>query len=513
MPEINIFGPDFVAFLWQIGLAVVILVGGWLLALILSAFTRAAMRRTTLDNRLAARTGLDQGKVNIEQIAAKAVFWVVMVFVLVAVFQALQLTAVTVPLTQLLQEVFAFIPNLLGAGLLLLLAWLIATFLRFMVSKGLAVTRLDDRMAGEVGLVAEGRPVPLSQTIADIVYWAVFLFFLPAIIGALGLEGLLAPIQNMVNELLSYLPNIFGAALILFAGWLLARIVRRIVTNLLVALGVDGLGARVGLTTVAGGQSLSTIIGTTVYVLILIPVLIAALNTLNIEAISAPAILMLTTLLNAIPLIFGAMVILAVAYVIGRLVAGLVTSLLTAVGFNRLLAYIGWTRAPAPDQRTPAEIVGYLVLVGIMLFAVIEAAELLGFAFVAALVSEFLVFAGQVLLGIVVLALGLYLANLARGIIASSSTQYSFLLSRLAYAAIVVLAVAMALRQMNIAEDIVNLAFGLTLGAIAVAAALAFGLGSRQIAAREVDKLLSNFRSTPTIQKPPLFEPHHHSRS
>lgn len=506
MPEFNFFGPSFVTVLSRIGLAVLILVGGWLLALILAALTRAVLKRTALDDRLAMRAGFDRSKINIEDIAGKTVFWLVMVFVLVAVFQALQLTAVTVPLTRLLEEVFAFIPKLLGAGLLLLLAWLVATFLRFIVSRGLAAAQLDDRLAGQAGLETTTR-IPLSQTLADIIYWGVFLLFLPAIIGALELEGLLAPIQNLVNELVTYLPNILGAALILLIGWFLARIVRQIVTNLLVALGINGLGARVGLTSLAGGQSLSNIIGTIVYVLILIPVLIAALTELDIEAISAPAILMLTTLLNAVPLIFGAMVILAVAYFIGRLAATLVTSLLTAVGFNRLLSYIGWTQTPSPGQRAPAEIVGYLVLIGIMLFAVIEAAETLGFLFVAALVSEFLVFAGQVLLGIIVLALGLYLANLARTIIASSSTQYSRLLSQLAYAAIVILAAAMALRQMNIAEDIVNLAFGLTLGAIAVAAALAFGLGSRQIAAREVEKLLSQVRSTPDYPPPATLPP------
>jgi hypothetical protein len=117
------------------------------------------------------------------------------------------------------------------------------------------------------------------------------------------------------------------------------------------------------------------------------------------------------------------------------------------------------------------------------------------------------VFAAQVLLGIIVLALGLYLANLARSIIASSASPYSHLLSRLAYAAIVILAAAMALRQMSIAEDIVNLAFGLTLGAIAVAAALAFGLGSRQIAAREVEKLLAEFRSAPSLPEPGALPP------
>jgi hypothetical protein len=506
MPEFNFFSPEFINILWRIGIAVLILVGGWLLALILAALTRTVLQRTAIDDRLATRAGLDRSKINVEDIAGKAVFWLVMVFVLVAVFQALQLTAVIIPLTRLLEEVFIFIPKLLGAGLLFILAWLIATFLRFAVSRGLAAIRLDDRLAGQAGLETTAR-VPLSQTLADIIYWGVFLLFLPAIIGALELEGLLAPIQNLVNELVTYLPNILGAGLILLFGWLIARIVRQIVTNLLVALGVDGLGTRVGLTTLAGGQSLSNIIGTIVYVLILIPVLIAALTELDIEAISAPAILMLTTLLNAIPLIFGAMIILAVAYFIGRLVATLVTSLLTAVGFNRLLSYIGWTRTPAPGQRTPAEIVGYLVLIGIMLFAVIEAAETLGFTFIATLISGFLIFAVQVLLGIIVLALGLYLANLARSIIASTSNQYSHLLSQLAYAAIVILAAAMALRQMNIAEDIVNLAFGLTLGAIAVAAALAFGLGSRQIAAREVEKLLSQVRSAPEYHEPATLPP------
>src|SRR5688500_2787127 len=130
MPE-NLFGPDLVTFLWRIAVAVIILVGGWLLALLLAALTRAALKRTALDNRLAARAGLNRSSVSIEEIAAKSVFWIVMIFVLVAVFQALQLTAVTVPLTQLLEEVFAFIPNVLGAALLLFLAWLLATFLRF----------------------------------------------------------------------------------------------------------------------------------------------------------------------------------------------------------------------------------------------------------------------------------------------------------------------------------------------------------------------------------------------
>jgi hypothetical protein len=150
---------------------------------------------------------------------------------------------------------------------------------------------------------------------------------------------------------------------------------------------------------------------------------------------------------------------------------------------------------PASGQRTPSEVVGYLVLVGLMLFATIEAAQILGFEIVAVLVANLLTFAGQIILGIVILGIGLYLANLAAGVVRSTAGQNANLLANVTRLAIIVLTTAMGLRQMGIAEDIVNTAFTLLLGAIAVAVALAFGLGSREIAGREVNNVLNRLRS------------------
>ncbi len=130
-----------------------------------------------------------------------------------------------------------------------------------------------------------------------------------------------------------------------------------------------------------------------------------------------------------------------------------------------------------------------------MLFATIQAAELLGFGIVAELVAEFLTFASQVLLGIIIFGFGLYLANLARSVILSTAGTQANLLSQAARVAIIVLTAAMGLRQMGIADDIVNMAFGLLLGAIAIAAALAFGLGARETAAREVEGWIKQVRS------------------
>jgi hypothetical protein len=481
------------AYLPSIGGALLFLIVGWIVALAVSAGVGGLLKRTSLDNQLVQRLGMKRS-LNIESMVSRVIFWVIMVFVIMGALQALQLTIVTEPLNGMLNELFAALPNLLYAILLAFIAWLVATFLRFAVSRLLGATKLDNVLAAQAGLEGE-RQVPLSETLANIIYWFVLLLFLPAILGALNMRGLLAPIENMVNDLLGFLPNLLGAAIILLVGYFVARIIRQIVTGLLAAVGADSLAERVGVNTVIGQQRLSSVIGTVVYILILIPVIISSLEALDIAAISVPATNMLNTLLDAIPNIFGAMIVLGAAYFIARLVSNLVTTLLTSIGFNRVLGLIGIKQAEVGVQRSPAEIVGYLVLIGIMLFAIIEAAELLGFEIVAVLVSQFLVFASQVVLAIIILGIGLYLANLARTIILSTAGANAHLLAQVARAAIIILTAAMALRQMDIADDIVNLAFGLTLGAAAVAAALAFGLGSREIAGREVDSWLKSIRS------------------
>ena len=102
--------------------------------------------------------------------------------------------------------------------------------------------------------------------------------------------------------------------------------------------------------------------------------------------------------------------------------------------------------------------------------------------------TELLALAGRILLGLIIFLVGLYLARLAADAIRSSGVDQPNLLATAAQAAILVLTGAMALRQMGVANEIINLAFGLLLGAIAVAAALAFGLGGREVAGRQLQQ-------------------------
>lgn len=462
--------------------ALAILIIGWLVALVVSAIVRSGLQRTQVITRITGKEAAEGS--DAEQWIGKGVFYLIMLFVLVAFFQALGLTLLTEPLNRLLNQVFQFAPQLFAAGLLLLIAWIVASGLRRIILGALNVVRLDARLG-----------TPLAKTMSEAMYWLVFLLFLPAILGSLAMEGLLLPVQQMLNKFLAFLPNLFAAGLLLGVGWFIARIVQRIVTNLLAAVGTDQLSERMGLAGALGQQGLSGLVGLIVYVMILIPVLIAALNALELEAVTVPASQMLNSILSALPPIFAAVLVLTISYMVGRLVSDLITNVLAGAGFNSLPNRLGLAGEPQQGEKTLSQMVGYLVLVAIMLFATTEAFRLLGFAALVELLGRFMVFAGQIVMGLVILAIGLYLANLASRAVQASAGAQATLLALVARISILVLVGAMGLRQMGLANEIINLAFGLLLGAIAIAVAIAFGLGGRDIAARELGSWIESIRS------------------
>lgn len=495
--------------------AIVLLIGGWIIATFAAWIVKGVLSRTKLDNQLARMVmgkAPDQD-LPIEAWAATAVYWIVMTFTLVAFLNALSLEVVSEPLNNFLQQIFQYLPRIGGAAVLLAVAWATATVVKVLITQGLSRFNLDDRLAAQTG--QQGSPFVLNETIGNILYWFIFLLFIPLILSALDLPGLLEPVEGLINQFLQAIPRIATASIILVIGWLVARVVRGIVTNLLTATRADEIGTKVGLaTTEEEGVSLSGLIGTVVYVLILLPSTVAALNELDIEAISGPAILMLEQILAAIPQIITAGLVLVVFYVIGRFVSELLTNVLSSVGFDNILSILGLPELSVntadspvlnaegqPETRvqgaakTPSEVAGLLALVGIVLFGAVTATEILQFEALTNIVQAIMRISAQVLSGLLVFAVGLYFANLAFRLIRSMGSSQANFLAQSARVAIIILVGAMGLQQMGVATDIVNLAFGLLLGAIAVAIAIAFGLGGRDIASEQIREWLNNFKN------------------
>ncbi|MBW4421315.1 MAG: mechanosensitive ion channel [Myxacorys californica WJT36-NPBG1] len=505
--------------------AIAVLLLGWLIASIVSRVVNSLLKKTSVDNRIADWATGHSGRranFNVEGLISSVVFWIIMILALVAFLNVLNLTTVSQPLNNFLNQIFAFLPRLGSAAILVGVAWLVATLAKTVVIRTSQSFGLDERVGAQNDDPLATNQFALSETLGNALYWFVFLFFLPLILGVLDLQGPLQPVQNLLNEILGALPNIIKAIAIGAIGWLIARVVRGVVTNLLSATGTDRLGSQFGIGQATGGRTLSWLIGTLAYVLVLIPTATAALDALQIPAISGPATSMLNQILNSLPLIFTAAAILAVAFVIGKFVADLVSSILSSVGFDNVFYWLGLQSAPytprvpptqydtefptgetiiqdtdaqsTPTVRSPSEIVGVIVLVGIMLFATVAATNILNIPALTAIVSGLLLIFGRILVGLVVFAVGLYLANLAYSLITSSGSRQSRILGQTARVAIIALVSAMALQQMGIATNIVNLAFGLLLGAIAVAIAIAFGLGGRDVAAEQLRELLKDFK-------------------
>lgn len=454
--------------------ALLILVVGWFLAALARAGTRRLLKLVKLNSRLSRTAGAE---VDMEGPAAIAVFWLVLLATLVAVLNSLNLTTLSEPFASLVHDVVGYIPHLLAGAVLALVAWLLASLVRGLAGKALAATTLDERLSAEAGMA------PVSRSAGQLLFWLVVLFFLPAILAALRLEGVLDPVRDLLGQLLGYVPNLFGAAMIALAGYVVARVLRLLVGNLLAAAGSDRLNASIGLDPEI---KLSRLGGLLVFILVLVPMLIAALDALRIEAISRPATEVLEQMLGAVPHIIAATIILLLSWYVARFAASLVTRLLESVGFDGLPAKLGLSHALSGATR-PSNLAGKLVLFFALLFASVEAASQLGFSQLSEVVTAFIGFGGDILLGGAILVIGFWLSGVAATAIHRASPEGGNWPANVARFAILGLVIAMGLRAMGIANEIVQLAFGLTLGSIAVAVALAFGLGGREAAGRLLD--------------------------
>ena len=485
--------------------AIAILIIGWLVALILAKIVMGILSRTQAGTKIARWIYSDEeaNDSEVNKWISRAIYYLTLFFVLVAFFQYIGLTLIAEPLNVFLMQIFQYAPRIFGAAILLLVAWIIATVLRMLLYRVLQAAKIDERLSSQIEKDEEKsaevkdsneEEASLSLTLSNVAYWVVFLFFVPVILSTLQLEGLMAPVIGMFENLLAYLPNILGAGLIILIGWLGARILQRIVTNLLSGVGLDRIGEKANVSSVLGQNKPSDLIGLVVYVVVLVFAIIGALNALALEAITRPASNMIDLVLQALPAVFAATLILLAAYVVGKVLASLVTSLLTTAGFDNFLVRLGFSRDKLEEHRSPSGIVGYIVLIAVMLFAAIEASSLLGFGLLADLIVQLTVILGKVVVSVIIFGIGLYLAGLAKELIQSSGGPHADILAKLTRIAILILVGAIALRQVGVANEIIIIAFGVLVGAIALTGVVAFGLGGREVAEQEIREWVNNIK-------------------
>ena len=485
---------DFFKQIWQIVIeskilsvvgAILVLLIGWLLASILSK-KASYFVRTISPAAPKLPDGTPAPMSQADSLVGKVIYVIVMLFTVLGCFSILQLDAAATPLQEFISTIARYVPNIAGALLLGVIAWIVAGLIRILTKTAMLKSKLHEALANQTG---SKDPEAVAEYTAKTMYYTVFLFFLPAILNTLKIYGITAPLQSMFEKVLTYIPNLVAAGAILFIGLWVAGIIRRAVSGLVIISRIDAFGEKLGVSKLFGNGGIAAMAGVVSYILVAIPVLISSLTALQIEALSNSVTGFFDKLLNATGDIIGAALLIFAAILAGGFVSALVSQLASALGFDKLLGTI--LQKKEENTVAPSVILGKITFIAIILLAVLSACEILGFNQMAQLIRTFAAFGGNILLSIAVLLIGVWLANVAADALAGKCEQMLISVVRIS---VIIFTAAIAIGNLNIGDSIVQIAFTLVLGAVCVAAAIAFGVGGREAAAKLLNELSEKLR-------------------
>ena len=187
-----------------------------------------------------------------------------------------------------------------------------------------------------------------------------------------------------------------------------------------------------------------------------------------------------------IPALLGALIIVFAGYLLAKVLERLVDRGLKRVGLNNMLARGGVMEAVERSGAhfNPTRVLSNLVFWLVMFAVILVAANALGLESLASVFGELVSYIPSVIAAIVIILVGIVLGQFVGGLIAASAGALhgGRALARVGSSGVILLAVFMALQELGIATEIVTTAFAILFGAIALALALAFGLGSRELA-------------------------------
>jgi len=189
-----------------------------------------------------------------------------------------------------------------------------------------------------------------------------------------------------------------------------------------------------------------------------------------------------------IPQLIGAILILVVGYIIARILQAVVARILQAIGFDRWMEHGGIKQFfdRAETRETPATVLGKLVFWFVFIIAIVMATDALGIRQVSVVLSQLIAYIPNVIAAVLILILAALLANFLAGIVRGATA--SDLLANIARYAIIIYAVFAAITELGIAVQLTAPTFLIILGAVALAAAIAFGFGAQGVARDIVEK-------------------------
>lgn len=373
------------------------------------------------------------------------------------------------------------------AVLILLLAFITAAIVKSLVVKLFTKTKLNALLGQKNSASGKNAPKDTEREktvvfIGKLVHLLVFLLFVPGIFENLGMKEVSSPILNLLDTLWGYLPNILAAVLVVWVGFFIARLVRELLVPVFDRLKVNTLQEKAGIQVTDTGR-LSNTLAYIVYVLILIPVIIAALQVLNIQAVSVPAIKMLDTIFAFIPNILASLVIIIIGCMVARFSGNIVENLIASAGFDAKLS----ERLEEKGKTfILSKVIGTTVHIIMVIFFIVESLGVLHLDVLTGIGNAVIGYMPYVLASALILLVCYICDGLAQKALSRNNHTVLALVCK---AAIYTIGIFMILNELGIAKELVNTAFILIVAALATAFAISFGIGGRDFAGKVLKKL------------------------
>ena len=367
------------------------------------------------------------------------------------------------------------VPDVIFAILLLIVAFIAAKIAQKLVTKLLGLIK-GEKITEKTGLKQES--LDSAKTfIAKLVYFVVFLLFLPGVLDKLGMNSVSAPIENLANTFLNFVPKLVAAGIIIVVGFFIAKILKDLLLPLVKATKVDKLQEKTGVQATEKTTFSNIIVN--------VFVVTASLEQLGIAAISNPASQIVSAIFAIIPNILGAIVIIAVGIFIAGLVAGLLENLLAGVGADTLVEKV--TGTPSKKlvlSKVIAQAVKYILVV----IFLVQGVNVLGLPVLTEIGAIVLGYVPAAVSAILIIAIGIFAGNTAESAISKKfpEAKGGALIAKIA---IYVVTGFLCLSQLGVATVIVESTFIFIIAAVCIAFAIAFGIGGRTFAANTLEKV------------------------
>lgn len=262
-------------------LAILVFVVGRMLARMLRGVIIRVLGKTEIDDKLAELIGHESGAA---KGIANFVYYLVLLYLAILALGVAKLDEISGPLQDMLSKFLNFIPNIVGAGVLLYFVLIVAKVVKNLAAGVLDGAKLDERLG------SKGGEKPVSNALVTALYCFIVLLFIPSVLQFLKIESVSKPVGDVVSQILSAVPNIIIASILVAVGILIGQIARRLVTNLLDAAGANKWPSKLGLDVPQdGSRSLSNVVGLVVMISVAVLMISAAISALNIGLLSGAA--------------------------------------------------------------------------------------------------------------------------------------------------------------------------------------------------------------------------------